>query len=159
MALSPDCPVGQWNLARQSLLRGPAVETVKARDGPVPRTRRDALLRIFAPARAMIGKDILPVRLPDNLAARFRKKTDPDENIVAICTEGMAGANTVEREVAKETIEMKIVERPVAQDHWDVSVETGLRSLLLNGDVRNRRDSIHSLFNLPPDPHPGACID
>src|SRR6266704_1717105 len=146
MALSPDCPVGQWNLARQSLLRGPAVETVKARDGPVPRTRRDALLRIFAPARAMIGKDILPVRLPDNLAARFRKKTDPDENIV-------------EREVAKETIEMKIVERPVAQDHWDVSVETGLRSLLLNGDVRNRRDSIHSLFNLPPDPHPGACID
>ncbi|KSV71136.1 hypothetical protein N182_30565 [Sinorhizobium sp. GL2] len=57
----------------------------------------------------MIGMDIMAVGLPYRLRAGIRKKPSPDENVVAIGTKGMAGANTVERKVAEKTIQIRIV--------------------------------------------------
>ena len=64
---------------------------------------------VCAAAKAMIGKDILAVGLPYRLGAGFQKKPSPDENVVAIGTKGMAGANAVEREVAEKAIQIRIV--------------------------------------------------
>ena len=66
-------------------------------------------IHIGAAADAMIGKDIMPVGLPYRLGAGFRKKTSPDENIVAVSTKGVAGAHTIEREVAEKAIQIRIV--------------------------------------------------
>lgn len=78
---------------------------------------------VGAAADAVIGKDIVPVGLPYRLCAGFRKKTSPDKNIVAIGTKGMAGTNAMERKVAEEAIQIRIVQRPVTEDYWDMGVK------------------------------------
>lgn len=78
---------------------------------------------VGAAADAVIGKDIVPVGLPYRLCAAFRKKTSPDQNIVAIGTKGMAGTNAMERKVAEEAIQISIVQRPVTKDHRNVRIK------------------------------------
>ena len=142
--------------ARQTFMDRPAVKPIEASDCSVPGARRDALLRILAPSRSVIGKDVLSVRIPDGLAAGVGKEPNPDQNIVAIGAKGMARPHATEGKVEKEAIEMRIVERPVSENHRDVSIETVGGSLLLNCDVGRRDSNIHSLFNPSPGPHPGA---
>ncbi|BCH19540.1 hypothetical protein MesoLjLa_63910 (plasmid) [Mesorhizobium sp. L-2-11] len=101
----------------------PPIHTVEAGDGTIPGSSRDALSDLRTAPNPVIGKDVLPTSLPYGLGAGFRKKADPDKDIIAVGTKGMVRANAVERQVAEETIQIRIVERPVPEDHWDMGVK------------------------------------
>lgn len=107
---------------------------------------------------SMVRKDVATVTLPCGLAAGFRKKADPDEDVITVRTKGVPRANAIERKIADETIQIRIIDRPVPKDHRDVHIKAVSPSALLNGDVRSRRYLVHK-FNLPPDPIRGASIN
>lgn len=104
----------------ETLLGAPSIHTVEAGDGTIPGSSRDALAGLRTAPNSVIGKDVMPTRLPYRLGAGFRKKTDPDKNVIAIGTKRMVGTNAVERQVAEEAIQIRIVECPIPKDHGNV---------------------------------------
>jgi hypothetical protein len=147
--------MGEGRLTDQAFPNSPSVEPIKTGNSAVPGTGGYPVTGIVS-ACTVIGEDILTIGLPNDLTAGFRKKTDPDEDVIAKGTKGMAGSDPAKGKFEKETVEIRIVERSVSKDHGDVGIKPFCRSALLNGNVRKRRYIVHKLFNLPPDPHPGS---
>lgn len=96
MSLPPNGTVTEGRFGDQTFPSAPSIEAVQAGDGAIPGRGRDALPSFSPAANSMIGKNIVSVSLPYRLAAGFRKKTDPDQDVITIGTERVAGADAVE---------------------------------------------------------------
>ena len=79
-------------LGDQPLPLAPAIEAIKAGDGPVPACRRDPLTSIAAPTRTMISLDIVAGRSPYGLAASI-EKAKPDCHIIGLGAKRMPRSN------------------------------------------------------------------
>lgn len=94
------------------------------------------MLCIVTPPCPVISEDILPVGLPDSLAAGVGKEPDPDQNVIRIRAQGMARPDPTERKIKEETIKIRIVRRSVPHDHWNVSIKPFGWATLLDGYLR-----------------------
>jgi len=135
LPLPPDRTMREGRFPDRLFLNAPSIQSVEARDGTIPGSGGDALPGFGATPSTVKSDNIAPVGLPYSLGAGFRKETNPDENVVAVSTKGVARANAVKRKLAEEAIQIRIVKRPVAEDHWDISIKFRRGSSFLKGDA------------------------
>ena len=85
----PNGAVRERRFGDQAFVNTPAIEAIETGDSSIPGRRRDALAGLGPATNSMVGEDVATVTLPYGLAAGFRKKADPDEDIIAVCTKGV----------------------------------------------------------------------
>jgi hypothetical protein len=82
----------------------------------------------------MISTDIIGIGLPDSLATGRARKANPDQNIIAMRAQRVARTRAVQRQIEEVAIEVRIIDRLLAQDHRDVGVQAIRRAAFLNDD-------------------------
>jgi hypothetical protein len=73
----------------QAFVNAPTIEPIETGNSSIPGRRGDTLAGLRPATNAMIGKDVATITLPYGLAAGFRKKADPDQDVIAIRTKGV----------------------------------------------------------------------
>ena len=98
----------------------------------------------------MIGEDIVAVSAPNRLAAGVAEKADPEHDVVAISAQRVARTRAIGGEIAKEAIELAIIDRAVSENDRHVAIAT--RACLLERD--HWRTKV--ICKPSPRPPPGA---
>ena len=71
----------------------------------------------------MEGFDISARSFPDSLVADFGQEAQPNHDVVALGAKRMTGANSVERQVEKEAINVGVAKFTASHNTWHIGIE------------------------------------